>query len=159
MNAWEYSWGDSWADAWGVQEEVVEVSVSAAIMTKCLGSSLSDDVGGRIFCDEAPDETEFPYIVFFIVTNIQDDTFVEKLEEITVQFSLYSTSNGLSEITTMYSDLRSLFDGQLLNLSEDTCIWMVRQNLATMFDDITTPQGTVGLRHWAVDYSILVQLA
>jgi hypothetical protein len=33
---------------------------------------------------------------------------------------------------------------------------MLRQGLVTMFDDITTPEGTSGVRHWAVDYAIMV---
>jgi hypothetical protein len=33
---------------------------------------------------------------------------------------------------------------------------MVRQNLTTMVEDITTP-STNPVKHWAVDYSIMVQ--
>jgi hypothetical protein len=159
MTAWGYSWNDAWDDAWGAQPEIPTdaIPINAAIMTKCEGSSLSEDVGGRIFCDEAPDGTEFPYVVFFNVTKMQVDTFKDKLDDVTVQFSLFSISRSLAEITTIYSHLKDLFDWQLIDISGDTCVWVVRQNLVTMFDDITTSSGTVGLRHWAVDYSIMVQ--
>ena len=129
----------------------------AAIMTKFSGSELSNDVGGRIFLDEAPEGTEYPYVVFRIIAGTPQDTFKDAIEETLIQFSLYSISDGAAEITTMYGHLKSLLDWQLLTVSGDTCIWVMRQNLFTMFDDVTTPTGTVGLRHWAVDYSILVQ--
>jgi hypothetical protein len=158
-STWEYSWGDAWADAWGARSLVPAYAspINAAIMAGCAGSALSAAVGGRIFCDEAPDGTEFPYVVFFTVANVQADTFKNRLDDAVVQFSLYSTSKSLTEITAMYSHLKDLFDWQTLSISGGTCVWVVRQNLVTMFDDIPTLDGSTGLRHWAVDYSIMVQ--
>jgi hypothetical protein len=129
----------------------------SAIMDKCADSAFSDDVGGRIFLDIAPEGTEFPYAVFSVISSSPQDTFNDMIEETSIQFSLYSTSKGLAEITQIYADLKTLLDWQLLTVTDRTCIWMTRDNLVTMFEDITTAEGTVGLRHWAVDYSILVQ--
>jgi hypothetical protein len=130
-----------------------------SIMTKTSGSSLSAAVGGRIFCDEAPEGTVFPYVVLSIVTDSPDDTFKDKIEDITIQFSLYSTSKGMTEITGMFANLKTLFDDAVLTITANYHIFISRQNLTTMFDDITTPEGTVGLRHWAVDYRIITELA
>jgi len=130
-----------------------------AIMTKCSGSALSTAVGGRIFEGEAPEGTEFPYVVISIVTDSQADTFKDKLEDITIQFSLYSSSKGLAEITGMFANLKALFDDAVLTITNNYHILISRQNLTTMFDDITTPEGTVGLRHWAVDYWIITELS
>jgi hypothetical protein len=129
----------------------------AAIMTKCAGSALSSDVGGRIFFDEAPDGSEFPYVVFRITSSSPQDTFSDSIEDTSIEFSLYSISESAAEITAIYADLMALFDWQAITITGGTCIWVVRQGLVTMFDDITTPEGTVGARHWAVDYSIMVQ--
>lgn len=129
----------------------------AAIMTKCSGSALSSDVGGRIFLDEAPEGSAFPYVVFKIIASTPQDTFKNSIEDTLIQFSLFSISDGAAEITDMYADLRSLFDWQALTITGNTCIWVMREGLATMFDDVTTPSGTVGLRHWAVDYSIMAE--
>jgi hypothetical protein len=130
-----------------------------SIVSKCSGSELSTDVGGRIFFDEAPEGSEFPYVVFSIVTDAQADTFKSKLEDITIQFSLYSISKGLTEITGMLADLKALFDDAVLTITSNYHILISRQNLTTMFDNITTPDGTVGLRHWAVDYWIITELS
>lgn len=129
----------------------------SAIMTKCSGSALSADVGGRIFFDEAPETSAFPYIVFKIIAGTPQDTFKDSIEDTLVQFSLFSISDGAAEITDMYADLKALFDWQALTITGNTCIWVMRQNLSTMFDEVTTTSGTVGLRHWAVDYSIMMQ--
>ena len=130
-----------------------------AIMTKCAGSALSAAVGGRIFEGEAPEDTLFPYVVFSIVTDSQADTFKSKLEDVTIQFSLYSTSKGLTEITGMFANLKTLFDDAALTITANTHVMIARQYLTTMFDDITTTEGTVGLRHWAVDYQIITEAA
>jgi hypothetical protein len=128
-----------------------------AIMTKCAGSALSTDVGGRIFLDEAPEGSEFPYVVFRIIVSGQQDTFSDQIEDTLIRFSLFSISESAAEITAIYADLMALFDWQAVTITGGTCIWVVRQGLATMLDDVTTPAGTSGLRHWAVDYSILVE--
>lgn len=129
----------------------------AAIMTRCSGSAMSTDVGGRIFLDEAPEGCEFPYVVFRIIASGQQDTFKDEIEDTLIQFSIFSISESAAEITAIYADMMALFDWQALTITGGTCIWVVRQGLVTMFDDITTPAGTVGARHWAVEYSIMVQ--
>jgi hypothetical protein len=129
----------------------------AAIMTRCAGSALAADVGNRIFLDEAPEGTEFPYVVFQIIASSPQDTFTDSIEDTLVQFSLFSATSGATEITGIYADLKTLFDYCILAITGSTHIEMVRQNLTTMVDDLTTPAGTVGLKHWAVEYSIMFQ--
>ncbi len=126
-------------------------------MTKISGSALSTDVGGRIFLDEAPADCEFPYVVFFIVSDVPDDVFAKKGEDVLIQFSLFSASKGATEITTMYTDLKALFDDAQLTVTSSTMIIMKRENLVTSVDEITTPEGTVGVKTWHVDYSIALQ--
>ncbi len=128
-----------------------------ALMTKISNSVLSTDVGGRIFLDMAPEGTEFPYVVFSIVADTPDNTFTDVLDNVLIQFSLFSTSLSATEITTMYNDLKSLFDDCTFTLSSGTLLSMERVNLTTMVDDITTPSGTIGSKQWAVDYNIKVK--
>ena len=128
-----------------------------AIMTKTVSSNLSSDVGGRIYLDEAPQEAEYPYIIFFVVSDVPNDTFTESLDDIAIQFSLFSESQGAGEITGIYNDLIALFDNCDLSITGYSHIWMVRQNLTTMVEDITTASGLSRVKHWAVDYSIMVE--
>jgi hypothetical protein len=121
------------------------------------GSALSTDVGGRIYLDVAPEGTAFPYVIFFIVSSVPQDNFVEYLDDTMIQFSLFSDKAGASEIATMYGHLKTLFDDAVLTITGNTHLWTVRQNLTTMTEEITTSSGTMGVKHWAVDYSILTQ--
>lgn len=132
-------------------------SLLAAIMTKISGSALSTAAGGRIFLDQAPENSEFPYIVFFVVSGVPADTFTDAITETVIQFSIFSTSLSVVEMTGIYANLRSLFDDCSLSITGDTHLWMEWQNLTTMVEDLTTPSGTSMVRHWAVDYSILVK--
>lgn len=128
-----------------------------AIMAKTSGSNLSTDVGGRIFLDQAPDGCEYPYIVFFIVSDAPDDVFAKTGENVIVQFSIYSSSLSASEISTIYTDLKSLFDGCSMSITGSNLIWFHRTELTTMVDEVTTPTGTQSVKHWAVDYEVNLQ--
>jgi len=135
-----------------------------AIYGEFTDSALSSDVSGRIFLDQAPDGCEFPYVVFFIVTDAPEKTFSEDFENIIIQFSLFSASQGATEITTMYRDLKALFDECALTIpptgtETDILVWMKRQNLTTMIDEITVADATQRVKHWAVDYEVMTQVA
>lgn len=129
-----------------------------AITNKISGSALSDDVGGRIYLDEAPDEAAYPRIVFLIVTDVPEKTFTEDYENIDIQFSLYSISESPAEIVDMHADLKTLFDECSLTITGSTLVWMKRTNMTTMVDDVTTTEGTTRCKHWAVDYEIKTSL-
>lgn len=131
----------------------------SALMTKTVGSNFSNDVGGRIYLDNAPQEAEFPYVVFFIVSDVPDNVFAKNGESILIQFSLFSSSESAVEITTMHNDLKALFDDCSLTITSNTLIWFRRDGLTPMVDEITTPTGTQSVKHWAVDYEIITQAA
>ena len=57
----------------------------------------------------------------------------------------------------MYADLIALFDDCSLSITSNTFIYMHRQNLTTMIEELTTTEGTSNVRHWAVDYNIYIQ--
>jgi len=61
------------------------------------------------------------------------------------------------EIGGIYASLRTLYDDCSLTITGDTHLWMKWGGLTTMMEDMTTPTGTSMVRHWAAEYSILVQ--
>ena len=131
-------------------------AVLSAIMTKISGSTFETDVGGRVFLDRAPDGTPFPYCIFFIVSNIPDDVFNKNGRNLLIQFSLFSSSSGGTEITTMYDDLHSLLNNDTLAVTGSTLIWMHEQDLTTMVEDITVLDATQQVKVWHVDYEIVI---
>ena len=139
------------------------VNLFTAIMTKISASVFSSDVGGRVFLDQAPAGTEFPYCVFFIVSGVPDRTFTERYTDTLIQFSLFSASSGAAEITTMYKDLKALLDECALTIPPtgtptDTLIWCREANLTTMVEDITTADGTQTVKAWYVDFEVKTSL-
>jgi len=137
------------------------LNLLTAIMTKIAGSAFNSDVSGRVYLDHYPaDEMPptFPYCVFFIVSGIQDKTFTEHFTDTLIQFSLFSSSTGAAEITTMYADLRALLDECALTITGSTLVWMKEVNLTTMTEEITVGDATNQVRHWAVDFEVKTSL-
>jgi len=130
-----------------------------AIFGKFTSSSFSNDVGGRVFLDEAPTGAEFPYCVYFVVAGTPENAFQKKGKEILIQFSLFSSSQSAVEITGMYNDLIALFDECTLTITSNIFNNMHWSNLTTMIEDITTTDGTQTVKHYAVDFVITTQEA
>lgn len=128
------------------------------IMTKTSGSALSTDVAARIYFGQAPEGAVFPHIVIS-VSGTNEDTFTDRIDEFSVQFSLYSTDKGITEIGTMYADLRALFDDATFTITGNTLLRCQFQSFTTIDTDITTSAGTVGLRHWPVEYLMTMEAA
>ena len=57
----------------------------------------------------------------------------------------------------MYADLLSLFDECSMTITSNNLVLFAFQNLVTMVDEITTPEGTATVKHWAVDFGIMTQ--
>lgn len=129
-----------------------------AIYEKLSGSDLSNDVGGRMYLDEAPEGAQFPYVVFFIVSDIPENAFALDGESVIIQFSLYSTSQGATEITAMYTHLKSLYDDCSLSITDNRCAWFRRENMNSIVINTTTDIGTGILKHWAVRYQISTEV-
>lgn len=124
------------------------------LYSKLSGSALSSAVGGRVYLDRAPDGCEMPYVVFYVVAGTPDKTFTEAYTDTLVQFSLFSASTSAAEISTMYANLMTLYDECSMTITGSTLVWCRLQNLTTMVEDITTPEGAATVKHWAVDFEI-----
>jgi hypothetical protein len=120
-------------------------------------NDLYTNIGGRLFLDEADTGADYPYIVFFVVTNNDDNVFAKKGGETLIQFSIFSASSSAVEITGLHNDLRVLFDDCFLMITSNDLVWMKRAGLQTMIEDITTPSGTQTVKHYVQDYEITTQ--
>ena len=131
----------------------------AAITTKAVGSSLLNLIGGRFYENEAPAKVIFPYIVWFIVTSNPEKTFTEDFENILIQFSIFSTASSAAEIADIYAALDALYDECTLTITGgDILLRMHRTNLTTVpGGSIDAPDASNSFRHWAVEYSILIE--
>lgn len=120
------------------------------------GTDLYAEVGGRLYKGRAPDAAEYPYVVYFVVTDIPEYPGTKTIERVRIQFSLYSSESSSGEVEDMLVDLRSLYDDCSMTITANTLIYFIRENLATMKEDHTTPAGTVGVWHYAQEYNVMI---
>jgi len=136
------------------------LNLKKAIYSKLSDSLLTADIGGRFFDTQAPEGAEYPYVVYLIVSDGPDNVFGGYYEDVLIQFSLFSkTENDTTEIETMFGHLKTLFDECSFNITDQTLIWMRRENatlMAETHDALIT--GTIQVWHYAVDYIVTIKV-
>lgn len=123
--------------------------VAEGIKTKFTGSTLASLVTD-IYFNEAPQNTDLPYIVFFDITNLNDSTFAKDGEFYRIQFSIFDRERSVEADNAMkeiYEALRSLYDGATLTMTSWTnyqCRFLAQYNQPTISKVL----------HRSVDYGI-----
>ena len=131
-------------------------NLTTAIKSKISGTALDRLVGRRVYKGRAPIGTKYPYIVFFVVSDVQYDTFKSKLDDVSIQFSLFSTASSTDEIDEIYDELKELMDDAILRITGATQCLLYRENTIMMSEEpMVTPDGTKETWHYAVDYNII----
>ena len=132
--------------------------LTTGIYGKISGSSFSSDIGGRLYKGQAPDGATYPYAVYLLVSAVPDLTFTSKYEDVVIQFSLFSTASGSTEIEDMYTHLTALYDECTLSITGETLIWMVREFANLSIEEHTTPTGTQRVWAYHVRYRVIVKV-
>lgn len=128
------------------------LSLTQAIYGKLSGSALSAHIGTRLFKLSAPQGAQYPYAVYFVVNDIPEYPGGKTIEQFDIQFSLFSSLSGSTEIENMLTDLWTLYDDVVMTITGYTPIYFMRGNLTEMREDHTTPSGTIEVYHYAQDY-------
>ena len=134
-------------------------NLTTAIWGRLSGSTLSGYISNRLLKGQAPEDTAFPYSVYFVVTNTPERTFTEDYRNVIVQFSLFSSESGSTEIENMAAALEALYDEQPMTVTGSTLIWMkLTSTTGANKEDHITPSGTQSV--WVVhsDYEIMTSL-
>lgn len=128
-----------------------------ALEAKFLDSALYNDVGGRVYYDQA-DTEDYPRVVYSIVTAPKEKTFTEQYTNVLLQVDLFSArSAGKAVMTTMYNDLVALLDDKLMDITGYKLVWMREENLVPLTEEVPSlPDGTTTVIHWAVDWEIRI---
>ena len=126
-----------------------------SIYSALINGSPGSLVNGRIYYDRAPEEASLPYILFFVVSSAQDDPFAGTMERTYLQFSIFSSETGVTEIADIYKAVTDILDDSHLTLSAGEMVIMRRENLLTSVDETTTEGGTEYIKHWAIDYEVV----
>ena len=129
-------------------------ALTTAIYAKAAGSAFETAIGGRLYKGRAPEGATYPYAVYLLVSDVPDPTFTEQLEDVVIQFSLFSNASSSSEVEDIYTALKALYDDCTLTITGETLLYMTRQNATLTPEEHTTQAGTVEVWHYAVDYSL-----
>lgn len=134
-------------------------NLTTAIFSKMSGSDFANAIGGRLYKGQAPDDTQFPYAVYRVVTGMPERTFSERYENVTVQFTLVSSASGSTEIEDMFTHLKALYDECALSITGSTLVWMRISNYTgAMREEHTTATGSQFVWVTHCDFEILTSL-
>jgi len=131
----------------------------AYALADAVASGFMTSIGNRFYDTEAPQGAAYPYVVYLVVTDIKDWQFVERFEDVSIQFSIFSTASSSGEAKDIYTKLVALFDEQYLNIiGMVQFLWMWRNTTSIMKEEYTTKPGTVGIWHIAVDFDLYYEV-
>ena len=134
-------------------------NLSTALFTKFTGSAFSTSIGGRLYKVGAKQNPTWPYAVYFVVTDSPADTFTDRIEDVLIQFSVFSNDpSSTSEIEDIVTNLKALYDNCSLTISGNTMIEMQRQpsgGITQQFEE--TPTGTQRYFQCDIDYNVIMQ--
>jgi hypothetical protein len=99
----------------------------------------------------APQNTSFPFAVVDIVSGIGEWDFSYDFDDIDIQFNLFSQSTSETEIGTLYSTLRALYDDCALTIAGYTHLFMQYDQ----YFSLANPDENI--RQYTVQYNILLQ--
>ena len=106
---------------------------------------------GRMYSRYAPPNTTYPYAVVTIPAMAGDWDFTSNYDDVDIQFNLYSQSASESEIGTLYTNLRALYDDVTLTVTGYTHLYC-QYDTAWMLSD---PEENI--REYVIQYNILLQ--
>ena len=132
-------------------------NLSTGLFTKFTGSAFSTSIGGRLYKARAPQNPTWPYAVYYIITDVPQDTFTDKIEEALIQFSVFSQASGSTEIEDIVTNLKALFDNCSLTITGNTHIMMNRQGSSLTSIPEDTIAGTGEYFQCDVEYEVTMQ--
>jgi hypothetical protein len=122
-------------------------------------NSFYDDIGGRLFQGDAPDGTAYPYCVFMHIVDTQIDTFKNKMDDIIIQFSIFSEQSSSVEVHDAMTHLKSLLDDCELSISGGDLVSFFRITDGLQREEVTTPSGEQMIWHFHCDYHAVFERA
>ena len=117
------------------------------------GSGFYNDVSGRMYLKKAPQETTFPYCVYFSASDVDALDFSDEHEDFLMQFNVFSENNSPVEAGTLIESLKTMFDDARLNVTGWRFLNCQRTNVFEN-DDLSQEPPIYG---YSVEYNILLE--
>lgn len=119
-------------------------------LTGGLHNDLYNAVSGRMYLQQAPQDVQFPYVVFSFPAVTLEFNFTNRFENARVQFSIFSIKESALELEDIRTKLQTLYDFCDMTLTGYYPVYMRRENAVLMRDD--RPSW-----HCAIDYRVFVE--
>lgn len=132
-------------------------NLSTGIFSKISGSAFSTSIGGRLYKARAPQGATWPYVVYDLISDNPMDTFTDRLEDVLVQFTIFSSASGTTEIEDIFTKLKTLYDYCSLTITANTHLLMERSGANLMSGDLDVEEGGGQYFQYNVDYNILMK--
>lgn len=115
-------------------------------------SSFYNGLTGGLHLEEAPQGTAFPYGVYGLVNNSPEYTWTNRIEEATIDFTLYSES--ATEITQLYEKLKEQFDDCSLTVAGYSHLKFQREN--AWLNKLPSEIPNKSIWGYTVQYQVLI---
>ena len=132
-------------------------ALTTATYGKAAGSAFETAIGGRLYKGWAPEGKAYPYAVYMVVTDAPDHVFAKDGDEALIQFSVFSSASSSAEVEDIVGYLRALYDDCALTVTGHVVIRFAWQNTTPGDEDHTTPDGTVHVWAYHVEYLVTRQ--
>ena len=107
--------------------------------TALVGGAYNDfytSISGRLYDSQAIQDALYPYAVYQVISNVNPRlTFVEKMQESLIQFTLVSNVSSSLEVKNMLAYCKTLYNGATFTVVSNTLVYMVWENEDLMKDD------------------------
>jgi len=119
------------------------------LWNKYNGNAALKAVVSGMYLTEAPQGTEYPYIVYHKISGVPDHTYTEDMENVIIQFNIYDDHNSSTTINDIYTKLTALYDWCSLTVVGWDSIYMKRE-----LDNLTRDNG---IWNYFVQYRLEIQ--
>jgi len=102
-----------------------------------------------MYLTQAPQGTEYPYIVYHKISGVPDHTYTEDMENVIIQFNIFDNNNSSTTINDIYTKLTALYDWCSLTVTGWNSIYMKRE-----IDNLTKDNG---VWNYFVQYRLEIQ--
>jgi hypothetical protein len=114
-------------------------------------------IGGRLYQEVAPEHATYPYCVFDTIVNTQNDTFDTEMDDIIIQFSIFSKEVSSVEVHDAMTHLKALFNDCIFTVSGGTVVCFYRLNSGIEREEGSTPSAAEMVWHYHIDYNAIFQ--
>lgn len=116
-------------------------------------SGFYNDISGRFYFNNAPQESVFPYCVCFSVDDINDLDFSDEHEDFLLQFNIFTQNSSHLEAGELLESLKTMFDNCSLTVTGWNHLEFKRNNVIPNNDFSQEPP----IQGYSIDYDILLE--